>query len=186
MMVINRENILRYAQKYDEQYNKTEDERIEKKMKELLKKHRYFNREDFIQVGRWKSKRTTRWFNKNNANEVKDITSFCFDKENNICEETRIKQLIKLWGVGYPVASALLHFAFPERYPIMDFRTIWSLGWEQPSNYNFDFWQRYCEKIRVIATQLGLPIRTVDKALWKYSKENQQLGQKCSRLARGR
>jgi hypothetical protein len=106
----------------------------------------------------------------NNDKTVREITSFSFKTKS---EKARIESLRILNGVSYPVASAILHFAFPNKYPIMDFRVIWSLGWEQPSTYDFDFWQRYCEKIRGIATILNLPIRTVEKALWTYSKEHQ-------------
>lgn len=64
-------------------------------------------------------------------------------------ERVRIESLLGsrrgLKGVGYPVASTILHFAFPSSYAIMDFRVIQSLGWKQPSSYTFDFWQRYRE-----------------------------------------
>jgi len=56
----------------------------------------------------------------------------------------------------------------------MDFRAIWSLGWQQPKYYTFDFWQNYCKKIKEISKKVGENIRTIDKALWKYSKQNQK------------
>lgn len=71
------------------------------------------------------------------------------------------------------VASAILHFAFPNKYPILDTRVLWSLGWEQPKYYTFDFWQKYCNEIKGISEKVGENIRTIDKALWEYSKENQ-------------
>jgi hypothetical protein len=46
------------------------------------------------------------------------------------------------------------------------------LGIEQPKSYSFNFWQSYCEKMREIAESVQEDIRTVDKALWKYSKEH--------------
>jgi hypothetical protein len=54
----------------------------------------------------------------------------------------------------------------------MDFRVIESLGWKQPSSYTFEFWLEYCAETRGIAGRHKLPIRTVEKALWMYSKEN--------------
>jgi adenine-specific DNA glycosylase len=37
-----------------------------------------------------------------------------------------------LRGVGIPTASALLHFAFPNDYPILDVRALASLAAERP------------------------------------------------------
>jgi hypothetical protein len=102
---------------------------------------------------------------------IKEVTRLSLETE---CEEARIKLLTILKGVSWPVASVILHFAFPEKYPIMDFRAIWSLDWEQPKSYNFDFWQKYCTEIRKISNETGLTIRQIDKALWQYSKNNQK------------
>jgi hypothetical protein len=56
----------------------------------------------------------------------------------------------------------------------MDFRAIWSLGWKQPKNYTFEFWGKYYKEIQNIAKKFNVSVRTVDKALWQYSKENQK------------
>jgi hypothetical protein len=103
---------------------------------------------------------------------IKEITQFSFTAKN---EEAKIRVLMVLNGVSWPIASALLHFAFPSKYPILDFRAIWSLGWEKPTVYSFDFWRSYCDKINTISQEVDLPIRTVDKALWEYSKQNQNV-----------
>ena len=43
-------------------------------------------------------------------------------------ERERMEALIVLEGVGVPTASTLLHFAFPDDYPILDVRALESLG----------------------------------------------------------
>lgn len=48
-------------------------------------------------------------------------------------EDLRIRALTELRGVGVPVASTLLHFAFPERSPIFGLRALESLGHPHPS-----------------------------------------------------
>jgi hypothetical protein len=63
----------------------------------------------------------------------------------------------------------------------MDFRVIHSLGWKQPSAYNFGFWQRYCRRIRAISKRYELHIRTVDKALWKYDEINSSKRKTCEK-----
>jgi len=170
-MKITKEKIREYAQKYDERYNGTDDEVVEKETKKWLRSHPFLDRDRFIKIGLWKSKRPKKKYESNDDLVVKEITRFSFSTNS---EEARIKSLMVLNGVSYPLASVILHFAFPNKYPIMDFRAIWSLGWQQPKYYTFDFWQNYCKEMRMISKKVGENIRTIDKALWEYSKENQK------------
>lgn len=176
-MNINSKNILKYANAYDEQYRNTDDEAVEIEMKRLLKKRRYLRQKELVKIGRWKSKRPTRHYGsrENDDLTVGEITKFSFSTTS---ERARIESLLILRGVNWPVASAILHFAFPNKYPIMDFRVIRSLGLEQPSTYNFSFWRKYCKEILVISQKCGMRIRTVEKALWKYDKETTKIPQR--------
>ena len=169
-MKITKNNIIQYAKLYDKQWKGTNDEEIEKRYKGILQKRRYLTRDEFIETGMWKSKRPKRWYYKNSNSDVHQCTKKSFSAQD---EEKRIDELFKLYGVGYPVASVLLHFAFPDEYSILDFRALWSLGWPQPSNYDFLFWIKYSQKLRTLSKKLHLPIRTIDKALWKYSAIHQ-------------
>lgn len=169
-MQITKETIQKYADKYDKGVIGSFDEYGEKELKEWLKNHRYLDKEQFIRLGKWKSRRSIKHYESNSDSLVREITKFSFSVKN---EEARVKILFVLKGISWPVASTILHFAFPDKYPIMDFRALWSLGLEQPKSYNFNFWQSYCEKIREVAKSVNEDIRTVDKALWQYSKEKQ-------------
>jgi hypothetical protein len=79
--------------------------------------------------------------------------------------------LTELKGVGVPVASSLLHFAFPRRYPILDVRALESLGRKSRSVYPVGFWVDYVEACQRIARDNAISIRTLDKALWQHSRE---------------
>lgn len=140
--------------------------------KEWFLTHHYLDRETFLKIARWKSPRPIKHYlsKYNDDQTLKELSDYCFNTKN---ELLRIELLQVIHGVSYPLASAILHFAFPDQYPIMDFRAIWSIGWEKPKHYDFDYWSAYCDRIRLIAKDTGLPIRTVDKALWQYSKDNQ-------------
>ena len=166
-------NIEIYAREYDKRFKNKDDEHTEKEMKKWLKENRYLGRKEFIKIGLWKSKRPRKLYESiwNDDSSVREITQFSFMAKS---ELVRVKSLFALEGVSYPVASAILHFAFPNRYPILDFRVISSLGWEQPTSYNFGFWQKYCKRIRDIAQEFGEDIRTVDKALWEFSKSKEK------------
>ena len=51
-MEINKDNIKEYAKRYDKDYINTEDETIEKELKEWFKVHRYLDREKFIKISK--------------------------------------------------------------------------------------------------------------------------------------
>lgn len=52
------------------------------------------------------------------------------------------------------------------------FRALWSLGWDKPSGYTFDFWVEYCETAHLAKRQADVSLRTLDKALWEYSRQH--------------
>jgi hypothetical protein len=79
--------------------------------------------------------------------------------------------LVALEGVGVPTASALLFFAFPNDYPILDVRALESLGVRGRTQYPVSFWLDYLGACRGLARRHGVHLRTLDKALWQYSKE---------------
>jgi hypothetical protein len=86
-------------------------------------------------------------------------------------EAVRITSLLELEGVGVPTASTLLYFAFPDDYPILDVRALESLGVKPRSQYPVSFWLGYLAACRQIARDAGVSVRTLDRALWQYSKE---------------
>jgi hypothetical protein len=174
-MKITNENIFKYAQKYDKDY-KQKSKKTEDRMKSLLKNQKYLTRKNLITIGDWKAPRARRHYSNNRNHKVRKISKFSFSTRD---EKARIESLDSLRGVGYPIASTILHFAFPHKYPIMDFRVIRSLGLKQPSTYKFDFWKGYCKKIQAISNKYNLPIRTVDKALWKYDELNSGRRKTC-------
>lgn len=61
-----------------------------------------------------------------------------------------------------------------ERHPIFDFRALWSLDAEVPDWYSFEFWWEYVQTCRALADEHGVDMRTLDRALWQFSKERQQ------------
>jgi hypothetical protein len=179
MFKFNKDKIVDWAQKYDECYGPDERD-TEERIKDLLKRQRYLTRKDLRDIMNWKSPRIRNYANENTPAKIKRITLHCFETKD---ERNRVESLLGqkegLRGVGYPVASTILHFAFPDKYPIMDFRVIRSLGMEQPLVYKFDLWDGYCKKIRNKSEKYGLCIRIVEKALWKFDKEQHSRFNKC-------
>lgn len=128
----------------------------------------YYTRDDLILVCNWKTGRSVGLVARNTEEDVEFVTSEALAASD---EMTRMNTLRWLWGVDVPTASALLYFAFPGDYPIIDVRALESLGREKPRYYSAKFWAEYLDACRCLAKEIGVPIRTLDKALWQASVE---------------
>jgi hypothetical protein len=90
-------------------------------------------------------------------------------------ERAAIAVLTGLAGVEVPVASAVMTAIDPERFTILDFRALWSLGIER-ATYSVGFYLEYLAACRRIAAAAGTDLRTLDRALWQYSRDHQPAG----------
>ncbi|MFA4941134.1 MAG: hypothetical protein WC582_00860 [Patescibacteria group bacterium] len=97
MMPINKEVIREYADKYDKAVVGSFDEYGEKELKEWFVNHKYLDKENFVRLGRWKSRRPTKHYESNDDRLVRDITKLSLLSED---EEARIKILFTLKGVS--------------------------------------------------------------------------------------
>ena len=119
----------------------------------------------------WKSPRPRRFIVKANELLIAEASRTAFTAKS---EEVRIGVLTLIPGVAFPMASVILHFFHDDPYPIIDFRALWSLNMAPKSNYyTFALWERYVSACRALAEDAGVDMRTLDRALWQYSKENQ-------------
>jgi hypothetical protein len=128
----------------------------------------YYIKPEFMVVCRWKSPRSAGKADKNSPAEIRRATRIALGSGD---EEGRMLALISLAGVGVPVASTLLHFAFPTRYPILDYRALESLGQKGRPTYPVSFWLGYLAACRRIARENHVSLRKLDKALWQHSRE---------------
>jgi len=165
-------DILKYSTLYDDRYLGKNDALTEAEVKGILKqrKPKFLTRDELIKIAKWKSPRTTKHCKSqdNDSCTVKAISEFSFSTRS---ERARIESLLVFKGVNWPTASTILHFAFPKKYPILDFRVLESIEWDKPPQYDFAFWQQYCSYLRKLAAKLGVNLRVLDKALWEMSKE---------------
>lgn len=156
----------------------------------------YFTLEDFIEVCEWKTRgRPRRHYSGNSEKEVHRVTALALASPD---EATRLWTLVapNLRGIQMPTASVLLHLApsdptSPElagtAYPIIDFRALWSPSCEKRGD-TFRFWWSYVGTCRALATESGLSMRDLDRALWEFSNQNQGKAKPCltSRLKKDR
>jgi hypothetical protein len=128
----------------------------------------YYLRREFLLACAWKSPRSAPRVALNTESAVRAATRRALADPD---ETIRMQALLSLNGVGVPTASTLLYFAFPALYPILDVRALESLGVKPRSQYPIGFWLGYLEECRALAARCGVSIRTLDKALWQWSKE---------------
>ena len=128
-------------------------------------------KEELLELSRWKSRgRNLKRVERNAETFVKAVTATALSTKD---ERLKIEVLTLLSGVDWPTASAILHFWSKGRYPILDFRALWSLSIKKPNPYTFDFWWEYVGICRRLATKHHMKMRTLDRALWSYSKHKQ-------------
>lgn len=121
-------------------------------------------------VAEWKSPRSAGHVSKNSETFLKEISTLALSARD---ERARIESLTLLDGVSWPTASVILHLFHADPYPILDFRALWSLGCDPPTQYCFGFWSPYVEYCRELYDRYGCDPRIFDRAVWQYSKEHQ-------------
>jgi hypothetical protein len=138
----------------------------------------HYTREEFIEVCAWKTPRSRPRIMSNAQTTVAQATRAALTSRD---EAARMLALLELDGVGVPTASTLLYVAFPADYPILDVRALESLGVRARSTYPLSFWLAYLAACRELAARCGVSLRTLDKALWEYSKERSAINQRGPR-----
>ena len=122
-------------------------------------------------VGEWKTPRIRSRLATNSEERIGETTRLALSTAS---PELAIYVLQVLVGVGMPVASTVLHWFHRERFPILDFRALWTLGYDVPPSYTLEFWEEYVRATRTLADEWGTDMRTLDRALWQYSSEHQK------------
>jgi len=154
-------------------YPVEEDKEIEIVIAPQVRARGYYTKNEFQKTCNWKTHRSEPLVEKNPEGFIHAATQTALSTPD---ERLRIEVLTLLDGVGWPTASVLLHFGHSVPYPILDFRALWSLEIDKPPiDYDFNFWWEYTQFCRHLASEAGVTMRNLDRALWQYSKENQKV-----------
>jgi len=171
---ISKEFVGENSDRYD--YRGSEGARDEERLKAWLAEQnepKCLDMSHFLDLAMWKSPRPKRHYERNSDAFVRRVTELAFQTSD---DRLRLHTLTALDGVGVPVASAILHFAFPERYPIMDVRAVATLRraglWHRDDARSFSTrgWLEYVRVMRRHSRSLQVDLRDLDKALWAFDK----------------
>ncbi len=150
-------------------YNLQTDTEVINLGKKIQKKG-FASIDEFRIFSDWKSPRIRKHIFSNENKIISEVTKDVLSSKS---EYLHIGALLLLKGVSYPVASAFLHFCHKTKYPIIDYRALWTLGYDETPKYDVNFWITYVNFTRKLANKNNLDMRTLDRALWGYSKKYQ-------------
>lgn len=139
-------------------------------MKPKVCKQGHLTKPQLKKIALWKSRRRADYVDYNSPGYVKNITAQAFASED---PGEKIKLLDTLHGVGRPTASAILHWFDKDVYPIWDFRALWSCSVNRVPYCSLPRWKKYVDFCSATARCYKVDKRTLDRALWHYSKKHQ-------------
>lgn len=175
------ENFIRmWHPRYDETEDDEEDyRRILAKVTEELQRTHTISKCTLQCILDWKSPRLR------GIVKLKDFRSYTREiaKCLNAPDEGKLAILDDLYGIGVPVASTILHFMYPDSYPIMDVRTVEVLnhaGYLESRQRDQKRYVPFRSTILALAQQCRRSLREIDRALFAYDKK--QLGPKLRRM----
>lgn len=139
---------------------------------ELSRCQGYFTRGHFLDICVWANPRSRQHFLLNSEASIIRQTEIALALSTP--EKERIGALRKLDGVNWTTASAILHFAHREPYPLLGAHGLWSLGVNAGCHcMSFDLWREYVETCRMLSHDFFVSMRDLDRALRQYFKESQ-------------
>ena len=175
MLNISHEFVKQWVEEHDKRFEGGTALQIEMEIRDWLAKQpepKYFDKEHFVKLGRWKTPRQEENYRSNDEDLIKEATRLAHEVSN---ERLKLHILKMLTGVGVPVASTFLHFLHPDEFPIFDVHVRSSLKkagkWERSvGDASDNAWLEYVDIMRGLSRRLGLSLRELDKALWAYDK----------------
>ena len=181
MIVLTRKRIRALARSFDRGEAATSSMRAERRVKARLRRRRvrgalYLTRGELRWLGEWKSPRIRPQIARNTEAGVRGLTEAAFLAGS---DGMRLRVLLGLPGVGVAVASVVLHFADPDRYPIYDVRVRTALrrvGVKRRFPPTASGWAVYAAVLRELAARHRVSLRTLDKALWRLGEASRHVG----------
>jgi hypothetical protein len=126
-------------------------------------------------IVRWKSEMAVQFLIANSTEKIKRVLAVAASSDSSTREA--VSALIELHGVDIPVASAILAAIFPERYTVLDYRSLEALGHARHDVHFYEEYLAYCKRLaesEIVRPQSDLPaptpLRALDRALWEWSK----------------
>jgi len=126
-------------------------------------------------IVRWKSERVVHYLIGNSEAKIRQVLTVAAAPD---CSTRKaVDALMELRGVDLPIASAILAAIAPERYNVLDYRTLEALG---HARHDVEFYAEYvafCRRLvekGIVKPQGDLPgptaLHALERALWEWSR----------------
>lgn len=149
-----------------------EDADLERLSKKFQRDGCIADREDFLEIVKWKAQRSLGYARRNHVSAIREATKLAFDLAPRGQTKEALDALGRLKGVKTRMATAILTFYNHERFTVMDpnaWRSLVHLGALSP----FDCWfeesvdyPAYLAACHAVAESYGHTLRDTDRALW--------------------
>ena len=158
-------------------YNVANDTCIETLIPEIEQRG-HLTKCELIEVSKWvlqntkgeRRQRTLDWVKKNSPDNVERFTRNAFlltnDGDSIRCLEQNLK------GVGWAIASAILHWFHECPYPTWTPHAKWSVKLKPKQSFSSTGWQNYVNYCRTKADKYEASMRTLDRAFRECGKAN--------------
>ena len=128
----------------------------------------YLTKSELMEMGGWKRHTLLSLIDDNPVGHVEKITTEAFRPGD---DWEKLEKLTDIVGVGESVGSVILHLYGDGDYPILDKHALRSIGIDNKKvNYDEPFWRKYVKFCREKADCHGVCMRTLDRALYKFSQ----------------
>jgi hypothetical protein len=156
-----------WVQHWSARYPTSGEQQMFKEAGSAVAARGYYTRDEFMRVRDWKSQRSRSYLARNGTEDIEDITRLALTAP----ERLRHRILRLLSGVQTPMASALLTVADPYRFTVIDYRAIETLRAYDELDGDGPSYSSYRALCMKIAERTDTDLRTLDRALWQWSKE---------------
>jgi len=125
-------------------------------------------------IVRWKSERAVHYLIGNSNEKIRRALSVAASSESTT--ESAVRALLELHGIDITLASAIMAAIFPDRYTVLDYRSLEALGHSRHDVHFYEEYLAFCKRLaesNIVKPQDDLPgatpLRTLDRALWEWS-----------------
>jgi len=177
-MKLSKKDILELVAKYDEDHPWWISE--EKRIGDQLRRDIEFGMDTLKEIVHWKfktipgrEKLTNNLLKNHTDKEVREITSWVLPLGTRH-DDNKVTCLREIKGIGVALASTILTLHNPQDYCVYDIHVMREMYGVLPK-YMFTsnkHYLRLLEDLRIESTKLNLPVRTIEKALFKKNLDN--------------
>ena len=132
----------------------------------------YLLEAELRKMAQWKSHFIPSKLDPNPSGRIEDVTGEAFRLND---DGEKLEKLTDIVGVSESVASVILHLyaPAPKKYPILDTNALRSIGIDSRKvKYDEPFWRKYVKFCWTEAERYDVPMRTLDRALYKFSESD--------------